>query len=126
MKTLGNEEPATFENMVRQYGVDRLSTTGTCTVLAIRVASALDRENPGLYDFRMYDVGNHKICRCLNTYIIIDSNSRHGAIVKAPGEEWPFKGKRFVWQFDGSVVVTNGTQVSCQRFPNLPLGLRSS
>ncbi|KAI1012072.1 hypothetical protein LB503_004624 [Fusarium chuoi] len=112
--------------MVRQYGVDRLSTTGTCTVLAIRVASALDRETPGLYDFRMYDVGNHKICRCLNTYIIIDSNSRHGAIVKAPGEEWPYKGKRFVWQFDGSVVVTNGTQTTVMNWISFEEGLAST
>ncbi|KAF5706701.1 hypothetical protein FMUND_11437 [Fusarium mundagurra] len=103
-------DPTTYANIVRHYGVSRLSTTGTCTGLAIRTATALDSQNPGVYNFQMYDVGNHKICRCLNTYTIIDSSSRDGAVAKAPGEEWRYKHRRFVWQFDGSVVVTNGAQ----------------
>jgi hypothetical protein len=84
-------------------------------MLAIRTATTLDSQNPGVYKFQMYDVGNHKICRCLNTYTIIDSSSRDGAVVKAPGEEWPYRRKRFVSQFDGKVVVTDGAQVSTDK-----------
>ncbi|KAI1035513.1 hypothetical protein LB504_006009, partial [Fusarium proliferatum] len=119
-------DPKTYENIVRRYGVGKLSTSGTCTVLAIRVAMALDHENPGVYNFRMYDVGNHKICRCLNTYTIIDSSSRNGAIVKAPGDEWPYKRKKFVWQFDGSVVVTDGTQTTVMNWIPFEEGLAST
>jgi hypothetical protein len=112
METLGLTEPSKFMEIVKHYGVDNLSASGSCTVLAIRAATALDRQNRGVYNFRMYDVGGHKICRCLKTYTIIDSSSRDGAVIKAPGDEWSYKHKTFVWQYDGSVVVTNGPQVS--------------
>jgi len=101
-----------FTDIVEHYQVGKLSTTSTCTVLAIRTATALDYANRGVYNFLMYDVGGHKICRCLSTYIIIDSSSRDGAVIKAPGDEWTYKSRKFVWQYDGSVVVANETQVS--------------
>ncbi|EXL97267.1 hypothetical protein FOIG_10319 [Fusarium odoratissimum NRRL 54006] len=99
METLGMTDPSKFTDIVEHYQVGKLSTTGTCTVLAIRTATALDYANRGVYNFLMYDVGGHKVCRCLSTYIIIGSSSRDGAVIKAPGDEWTYKSRKFVWQF---------------------------
>ncbi|KAF5539372.1 hypothetical protein FNAPI_10820 [Fusarium napiforme] len=65
---------------------DALAASGTCSALAINVSLALMDAEPDKYDFKMYDCGDHKICRCLMTFTIIGSSSEHGAIIKPPGE----------------------------------------
>ncbi|KAH7259111.1 uncharacterized protein BKA55DRAFT_536813 [Fusarium redolens] len=88
-----------------------MSASGACTVLAIRASAALQEEDPDNYEFKMYDVGGHRICRCLKTFAIIDSSSHEGAIVKPPGEEWKSKNVICVWQSDGSASMRTQHEV---------------
>ncbi|KAL7758603.1 hypothetical protein ACKLNR_011030 [Fusarium oxysporum f. sp. zingiberi] len=97
-------DPSKFTDIVEHYQVGKLSTTGTCTVLAIRTATALDYANRGVYNFLIRD----------------------GAVIKAPGDEWTYKSRKFVWQYDGSVVVTNGTQTTLMNSITFEQGLAST
>ncbi|KAF5987619.1 hypothetical protein FBULB1_2008 [Fusarium bulbicola] len=58
----------------------------------------------------MYDVGNHRMCRCVKTGAIIDSSSRVGAVVKLPGEKWEYNRNTFVWDAEGNGIVTDPTK----------------
>ncbi|SCO91620.1 uncharacterized protein FRV6_15748 [Fusarium oxysporum] len=53
METLGMTDPSKFTDIVEHYQVGKLLTTGTCTVLAIRTATAFDYANRGVYNFLM-------------------------------------------------------------------------
>ncbi|RBA20625.1 hypothetical protein FPRO05_08072 [Fusarium proliferatum] len=53
----------------------------------------------------MYEVGEHRICRCVKTGVIIDSSSHIGAVVKLPGDEWIYNDNTFVWHDDGTGTV---------------------
>ncbi|KAF5547624.1 hypothetical protein FPHYL_10213 [Fusarium phyllophilum] len=106
-KALAHTQWVDYLRLVNERGVEDLSAGGACTVLAIRVSNALEADYPSKYDFRMYNVGKHRICRCLKTFVLVDSNSREGAVVVPPGEEWPYKNKTFVWRADGTVRMVN-------------------
>lgn len=54
---------------------------GRCTSFALVVVNALEQEFPGKYNFRYYDVGDHRLARCATSGVIIDSSSRVGVIV---------------------------------------------
>lgn len=87
----------------------QLTTTGTCTALVINASRELMSLYPGVYRFLLYDVGNHKLARCVKTGVVVDSASRHGAYRVLPGQEWTraSRGKMvYKWDTDGSVTKT--------------------
>lgn len=84
-----------------------LTTTGTCTALAMNASRELMEKYPGVYDFLLYDVGNHKLARCINTGVVVDSASRHGAYLVLPGQEWTRGKMVYKWDVYGSGTKTN-------------------
>ncbi|KAM0204164.1 hypothetical protein ACHAQI_009989 [Fusarium lateritium] len=84
-----------------------LTNTGTCATLAINASQELMTKHPGVYEFLLYDVGNHKLARCIKTNIVVHSSSREGACFVYPGQEWT-RGKMISkWNADGSGVKTH-------------------
>lgn len=66
------------------------SETGRCTSFAVKVAEEL---NGSLADgtsfaFRYFDARGHRVARCENTNILVDSLSEDGAQVLLPGQNW--------------------------------------
>ncbi|KAI1381936.1 hypothetical protein F4677DRAFT_10231 [Hypoxylon crocopeplum] len=43
---------------------------------------------PDVFSFRYYDVGRHRVARCKNTGVFIDSSSEVGAVYLKESEEW--------------------------------------
>ncbi|KAF5658243.1 hypothetical protein FCIRC_12955 [Fusarium circinatum] len=105
-KALASNDWSRYEKLVDHHGVKNLSTSGACTVLAIRASTALEKDHPSKYDFKMYNVGRHRICRCLKTFVVIDSTSRNGAEIVPPGKEWPYGNNTFVWNANGHIKKT--------------------
>ncbi|KAF4426162.1 hypothetical protein F53441_14139 [Fusarium austroafricanum] len=102
------------------HGVD-LSASGTCTVLALRASRDLEKKHPGVFDFRMYDVGGHKISRCLKTHIIIHSSSREGEVKVPPGKVWKYQQRSFKWRANGSGSYTTEGKANPIEFQSLPV-----
>uniref|UniRef100_A0A4E9DBX5 Uncharacterized protein n=1 Tax=Gibberella zeae TaxID=5518 RepID=A0A4E9DBX5_GIBZA len=91
---------------------DAMSHTGTCTIVALYAKAYMSEHHPNVYDIRLYDVGHHKIGRCLKTFVVIDSSSRVGVFTIPPGQPWTRYDNTFVWHADGSGSVTaNNGQV---------------
>lgn len=84
-----------------------LTNTGTCTALAINASQELMVIYPGVYDFLLYDVGNHKLARCIKTNVVVHSSSRHGAYFVLPGQEWTRRKMVYKWNADGTGVKTH-------------------
>ena len=55
------------------------SRTGRCTSFAVKVADALRKDHKGVFDFQIYNLSGHRLARCLQTVILIDSSSSQGA-----------------------------------------------
>ncbi|KAF5550764.1 hypothetical protein FMEXI_3723 [Fusarium mexicanum] len=98
------DEVARFVRLARD---NALAASGTCSALPMNVSRLLIDAERGTYDFQMYDSGDHKICRCLKTFTIIDSSSEHHAIIKPPGEAWPYQKQISIWDSDGNGKKTN-------------------
>lgn len=64
------------------------SLTGRCTSFAVKVIEILNTRHPGMFDFKFYDVGRHRVARCQNTGVLIDSSSNVGAVVLKEDENW--------------------------------------
>jgi hypothetical protein len=61
--------------------------TGLCTSFAIKVVDALNQiAPPGTYDFVFYDLGWHRLARCKNTGLLIDSSARGPLQLKVGAE----------------------------------------
>ena len=64
-------------------------STGRCTSFAIRVAYNLENEFPeDVFQFQYYNLGTHRVARCSNTEIVIDSESKKGFEILRNNEEW--------------------------------------
>ncbi|KAF9774740.1 hypothetical protein IL306_007233 [Fusarium sp. DS 682] len=95
--------------LAKDRGRIDLSTSGDCTVLAIRATRDLDRDHPGRFDFQMFNVEGHRIARCTKTHVIIDSNSKKGSVIKHPKDKWPYDKKTFEW--DGKGLARGNGQI---------------
>lgn len=60
--------------------------TGRCTAFALSTVDDLERSYNHNWDFKFYKLGNHRLARCENTEVLIDSSSVPGAIVLKEGE----------------------------------------
>jgi len=81
--------------------------TGRCTSLAVKVVTSLaDKKVNGklVYDWCIYDLGRHRIARCLKTGIVIDSSSTivGGAFVLPEGQWQRFDKTDASWKFKSS------------------------
>lgn len=61
--------------------------TGRCTSFTVKIISELEKKYPKAYDFKIYDLGRHRIARCQKTGVLIDSSSAQGAF-SLPEEKW--------------------------------------
>jgi hypothetical protein len=83
------------------------SATGRCTSFAVKASYTLSQETDGdelIYKFCIYDLGRHRIARCLKTGILIDSSStvRGGAFVLKEGAWAKFNDTSASWKFISS------------------------
>ncbi|KAK3367663.1 hypothetical protein B0H63DRAFT_515470 [Podospora didyma] len=58
------------------------SKTGRCTSFAIKVVFNLNSHHPDSFQFGFYNLGSHRVARCENTNILIDSKSNNGVKVQ--------------------------------------------
>ncbi|KAI1138403.1 hypothetical protein F5Y05DRAFT_38354 [Hypoxylon sp. FL0543] len=81
--------------------------TGRCTSFALKVAHRLEAEYPNRYSFQYYDVGRHRVARCKNTGILIDSSSRFGsAALLNESNEWSeISGLSGRWKYTNGVLA---------------------
>lgn len=93
------------------------SKTGRCTSFAIKITTELVKANPGVFDFKVYDLKGHRVARCMKTGVLIDSSSWVGAFVLKEGEwktfedgtssaKWKWINKESKFKRDGIVVRT--------------------
>jgi hypothetical protein len=52
---------------------------GRCASFAVKVCQKLENQYANKYDFRYYNIGQHRIARCEKTRVVIDSSSELGA-----------------------------------------------
>lgn len=74
-------------------------TTGRCTSFAVKVISLLEKQSPGTFKFNIYDLGRHRVARCENTGILIDSSSKNGAFPLPEGEWVRIEGSEASWKW---------------------------
>lgn len=74
-------------------------TTGRCTSFAVKVIYLLERQSPGKFKFRIYDIGRHRVGRCEKTGILIDSSSKNGAFPLPEGEWITIDGSDASWKW---------------------------
>jgi hypothetical protein len=60
--------------------------SGRCTSFAVAVVRRLEEYHAAAYNFEFYDLGGHRVARCKNSGILIDSSSMHGAVQLNAGE----------------------------------------
>jgi hypothetical protein len=63
-----------------------------------------------LYDWKVYDLGHHRVARCFRTGVVIDSSSivPSGAFILHPGEWAKFPETNASWQFKKLDSSSNG------------------
>lgn len=70
-----------------------VSRTGRCTSFCVKVAHELSAQYPGTYDFKIHDLGGHRLAHCTVTGVVIDSSSDFEAIQLVEGE-WRLSGSK--------------------------------
>jgi hypothetical protein len=99
------------------YG-DLARKPGRCTSFAVKVARNLESRHSGIFKFQYFDLSRdgaqpgrsgHRLARCENTGVLIDSTSDEGVTIMEEGGDWTesFQG-RFKY-FDGHSVY-EGTE----------------
>lgn len=98
--------------VVATHDINRLAPTwqgktGRCTSLAVKVVNGVaDKKANGklVYDWCIYDLGRHRIARCRNTGIVIDSSSTiaGGAFVLQEGQWQRFDKTNASWKYKNS------------------------
>lgn len=71
--------------------------TGRCTSFAVKVMSLLEKQSPGTFKFKVYDIGHHRVARCEKTAVLIDSSSKQGAFPLPEGEWVRIEGSSWKW-----------------------------
>lgn len=90
---IANSETSDFEELVTFPG--RCTTFALQTVEKIKAMGWDETE----FDFQFYDLSGHRLARCKNTGILIDSSSSIGAFVLEEGEWKTFDGRRS-WKWE--------------------------
>ncbi|KAK3297104.1 uncharacterized protein B0H64DRAFT_416318 [Chaetomium fimeti] len=84
------------------------SKTGRCTSFAVKATAALSRKvdakKKPVYNFATYDLAGHRVARCLNTQVVIDSSSTiPGGAFVLPENRWQkFEKTDASWKFKNS------------------------
>lgn len=106
--TEGNKTPEEFlknpktlipviSNIISNQTIDKMkitwaNKTGRCTSFAVKVVHNLAEKKIGnklVYDWCIYNLGHHRIARCRNTGVVIDSNSTTvGGALCVPEGKW--------------------------------------
>ncbi|KAI1213335.1 uncharacterized protein F4807DRAFT_261079 [Annulohypoxylon truncatum] len=82
------------------------SATGRCTSFALKAAALLDARFPDLFRFQYYDIGRHRVARCANTGVLIDSSSVAGAVILKERQEWiSIHGLTGRWKYADGVLI---------------------
>ncbi|OBT66537.1 hypothetical protein VE03_03580 [Pseudogymnoascus sp. 23342-1-I1] len=79
------------------------SLTGRCTSFALKIISQLESIEDSNFVFSIYDLKGHRIARCRNTGIVLDSSSKNGAFQLEESEWKRFEGTDAAWKW------SNGT-----------------
>ncbi|KAK3899707.1 hypothetical protein C8A05DRAFT_17892 [Staphylotrichum tortipilum] len=98
------------------------SDTGRCTSFAVKAVYTLSQEKDGdnlIYDFCIYDLGGHRIARCRNTGIVIDSSSRlkGGAFELKEGDWAIFDETSSKWKYSQSKSMFERDRVNPGKTP---------
>ncbi|KAF5025339.1 hypothetical protein F66182_2578 [Fusarium sp. NRRL 66182] len=93
-------------------GIDRaklqgwiIKTEGGQT-LALIAAKRLEASPNSTFDFQYYDLNNHRLARCKNEHVLLDSSSKEGAVLVRPGQTWTEShrgNKKISWRWDNDV-----------------------
>ena len=114
------EKPAMIRTLkAPDFGEDNMESdlrplfdyrTGLCTSFAIKTARQLERAAQDTYAFEFYDFGNHRVARCQNTNIVIDSSAGNAVSLGSNGEKvsgtkcWQFINSKFKYTNGGKKV----------------------
>ncbi|ROV88652.1 hypothetical protein VMCG_10300 [Cytospora schulzeri] len=94
--------------------------TGRCTSFTVKIISELEKKHPKAYDFRIYDLGRHRIARCEKTGVLIDSSSLQGAF-KLPEDQWVrIRASEASWKWikgESKFVRQDGAKVQVSKTP---------
>lgn len=91
---------------------------GRCTSFAIKVAMNLEATHPETFKFEYFHLGRsgsqpgrsgHRLARCMNTGVLIDSTSDKGVTIMEEGGDWMDSYQGRVKYFDGHSVY-EGTE----------------
>ncbi|KAM4066584.1 hypothetical protein HRG_000668 [Hirsutella rhossiliensis] len=92
------------------------SKTGRCTSFAVKITAELVKANPGVFDFKVYDLKGHRVARCIKTGVLIDSSSWVGAFILKEGEWKTFQDgattAKWKWVNNESKFKTDGKEKS--------------
>ncbi|KAK7403705.1 hypothetical protein QQX98_010508 [Neonectria punicea] len=95
------------------------SATGRCTSFCLKVSHGLEHLGGVHQDtFRcgVFDINHHRLSRCVNTGIVIDSSSQDGAFVVPTTGEWiTFKDSKLEYRFLGGLLSTNDKKANPKR-----------
>lgn len=80
--------------------------TGRFTSFAIKPDALLQDASPGTFDFKYYDLAGHRVARCLETEVYIDSASRTGAVVLLPGVWVQTEVSGTYWKWDDGMSTS--------------------
>jgi hypothetical protein len=112
-------------NVISKQTLDQMkitwaSKTGRCTSFAVKAISDLSlqkAQGQPVYDFKIYDLGRHRVARCAKTTVVIDSSSTlpggafplpEGAWARFPetNASWKFKSSESKFEREGNVEGT--------------------
>jgi len=83
---------------------------GRCTSFAIKVAMELEAKHPETFKFQYFHLGRsgsqsgrsgHRLARCMNTGVLIDSTSDRGVTIMEEGGDWIDSYQGRLKYFDG-------------------------
>ncbi|KXX75410.1 hypothetical protein MMYC01_209496 [Madurella mycetomatis] len=105
--------------------------TGRCTSFAVKVARALEKAHPSAFEFVYFDLGRHRVARCVKTNILINSDSDSGAKIMLPSAhdtDWPERDRRGRYRYhadgysiyEGKETGELGTEPRSRRDPVSP------
>ncbi|KAI2613393.1 hypothetical protein GGR54DRAFT_326949 [Hypoxylon sp. NC1633] len=80
--------------------------TGRCTSFALNVAHCLEMKYPTVFNFDYYDVRKHRVARCKNTGVLIDSSLASGAVYLKETKEWTtISGLKGRWTYSNNILT---------------------
>lgn len=106
LKPLRSSKHATLVAHIAQ-DPSTAKVSGRCTVLAVQVAEQLNRAHPQTFEFKIYDLGRHRIARYGRTSLLVDPGSATGLYSVPSGEAWRYGEFQWSWSDNGAMVRTS-------------------